>query len=72
MRFLVELITVVHGRDESRPYTDGNTNDLPEKGIIWCPKRRRKVLIHQIGKWCFVRAWPSVSATDIVKECKGF
>jgi putative transposase len=67
--------------------------------LIWCPKRRRKVLVNQIGKRCedlirqksaekgwtileqtirpddvhlFVRAWPSVSASEIVKECKGF
>ena len=67
--------------------------------LIWCPKRRRKVLVNQIGKRCedlirqkcdekgwtilelavqpdhvhvFVRVWPSVSAADVVKECKGF
>ena len=67
--------------------------------LIWCPKRRRKVLVHQIGKHCedlirqkcdekggtvlelavqpehvqlFVRDWPSVSAAEVVKECKGF
>lgn len=66
--------------------------------LIWCPKRRRKVLIHQVGKRCddllrqkcaekgwtivalavqpdhvhvFGRVWPSVSAADAVKECKG-
>jgi len=66
--------------------------------LIWCPKRRRKVLVQQIGKRCgelirqkcaekgwtilelavqpdhlhlFVRVWPSVSAADVVKECKG-
>ncbi len=67
--------------------------------LIWCPKRRRKALVNQIGKRCddlirqkcdekgwtilelaiqpdhvhlFVRVWPSVSAADVVKECKGF
>ena len=67
--------------------------------LIWCPKRRRKVLVNQIGKRCeeliqqkcnehgwtilelaiqpdhihlVVRAWPSVSAAEIGKECKGY
>jgi|SRR5215469_6599884 len=67
--------------------------------LIWCPKRRKKVLVNEVGLRCeelirqkcaehgwfilelaiqpdhihlFVRAWPSVSAADIVKECKGF
>ncbi len=67
--------------------------------LIWCPKRRSKVLVYQIGNRCedlirqkcdekgrtildlavqpdyvhlFVRVWPSVSAADVVKECKGF
>src|SRR5215468_4966583 len=66
--------------------------------LIWCPKRRRKVLVNQIGRRCedlirqkcdekgwtilelaiqpdhvhlFVRVWPSVSAADVVKECRG-
>jgi putative transposase len=66
--------------------------------LIWCPKRRRKVLVNQIGKRCeelirqtcdekgwtilelavqpdhvhlVVRVWPSVSAAEVVKECKG-
>jgi putative transposase len=66
--------------------------------LIWCPKRRRKVLVNQIGKRCeelirqtcdekgwtilelavqpdhvhlVVRGWPSVSAAEVVKECKG-
>jgi putative transposase len=67
--------------------------------LIGCPKRRRKVLVHQMGKRCdevirqkctekswtilelavppdrvhlFERVWPSVSAADVVKNCKGF
>src|SRR5215470_908971 len=66
--------------------------------LIWCPKRRRKVLVNPIGTRCeelirqkcaekgwtilelalqpdhvqlFVRVWPSVSAAEVVKECKG-
>jgi len=66
--------------------------------LIWCPKRRRKVLVNRIGQRCedlirqkcdekgwtilelavqpdhvhlFVRAWPSVSAAEVVKACKG-
>jgi REP element-mobilizing transposase RayT len=67
--------------------------------FIWCPKRRKQVLVNQVGHRCeepirqkraehgwfildfamqpdhshlFFRAWPSLSAADIVKECKGF
>jgi putative transposase len=65
---------------------------------IWCLRRRRRVLVNQIGKRCadlirqkcdeqgwtmlelavqpahvhlFVWVWPSVSAADVVKACKG-
>lgn len=66
--------------------------------LIWCPKRRKKVLIRDVAKDCrrlieakliergwpcvelaiepdhvhlFVRAWPTTSAHEIVKACKG-
>ena len=65
--------------------------------LIWCPKRRKAVLIDKVAEDCrsliatkcedqgwtlvelaiqpdhihlVVRAWPSDSATDIVKHCK--
>lgn len=66
--------------------------------LIWCPKRRKPILIGKVADDCrslitgkceeqgwtvvelaiqpdhvhlFVRAWPSDSAADIVKHCKG-
>ena len=66
--------------------------------LIWCPKRRKKVLVDAVGRDCrsiiedkcaeqgweilelamqpdhihlFVRAWPTTSAADVVKACKG-
>lgn len=66
--------------------------------LIWCPKRRKKVLVEDIAKeadqlikdkcqekgWTilelaiqpdhvhlFVRAYPTTSASQIIKECKG-
>ena len=66
--------------------------------IIWCPKRRRKILGGKLADRCeelirekckdmgweilelaiqldhiqlFVRAWPTNSAAEIVKHCKG-
>lgn len=66
--------------------------------LIWCPKRRKPVLIGKIARDCqalieqkctehgwvvvqlaiqpdhvhlFVRVWPTTSAADVVKECKG-
>lgn len=67
--------------------------------LIWCPKRRKPVLIEEIKEECeslikkkceekgweiiqlsilpdhvhlFVRVFPTNSASEIVKECKGF
>ncbi len=67
--------------------------------LIWCPKRRKPVLVNEIKKECetlikqkcdekgwsiielsispdhvhlFVRSYPTNSAAEIVKECKGF
>jgi putative transposase len=66
--------------------------------LIWCPKRRKPVLVGPVATRCreliegkcaqqgweigalaiqpdhlhlFVRVWPSDSAADVVKECKG-
>ena len=66
--------------------------------LVWCPKRRKKVLVNEIATECdnlimqkclekgweiiklaiqpdhihlFVRAYPTTSACEIVKECKG-
>ena len=66
--------------------------------LIWCPKRRKRVLVGDVAKACkalieqkceeqgwivlqlaiepdhihlFVRVWPTVSAADVVKQCKG-
>jgi putative transposase len=66
--------------------------------LIWCPKRRRPVLVDNVAKDCqslieqkcnqhgwtvlnitiqpdhihlFVRVFPTISAADVVKECKG-
>jgi len=66
--------------------------------LIWCPKRRKPVLVGAVATRCrelieakcaehgwdiralaiqpdhihlFVRAWPSDSAAEVVKECKG-
>ena len=66
--------------------------------IIWCPRRRKPVLVGDVSKECeqiirekatvmgwevlelsiqpdhihlFIRTWPSDSASDVVKECKG-
>lgn len=66
--------------------------------LIWCPKRRKSVLVGAVAEDCrafitekcsekgwdilelaiqpdhvhlFVRVWPSDSAADVVKECKG-
>ena len=66
--------------------------------LIWCPKRRKPVLVGPVAARCreliaakcaergwtilalaiqpdhlhlFVRAWPSESAAEVVKECKG-
>jgi putative transposase len=66
--------------------------------LIWCPKRRKPVLINNVAKDCqtlieqkcseqgwpilnitiqpdhihlFVRVFPTTSAADVVKECKG-
>jgi putative transposase len=66
--------------------------------LIWCPKRRKAVLVGPVAARCrglikgkcaergweilalaiqpdhihlFVRAWPSDSAAEVVKECKG-
>src|ERR1700757_920392 len=66
--------------------------------LIWCPRRRKPVLVHQVGQRCeqllrekceqkgwqiltlaiqpdhvhlFVRCFPSTSAAEVVKECKG-
>lgn len=66
--------------------------------LIWCPKRRKPVLVDNIAKDCqslieqkceqhgwtilnitiqpdhihlFVRVFPTISAADVVKECKG-
>src|SRR5262245_28145976 len=82
-------------RDAQQVPLDGLSPHL----VSQCPKRRRNVLVHQIGKRCddlmrqqcdekgwtsldlavqpdhvqlFVRVWPAVSATEVVKACKGF
>lgn len=66
--------------------------------LVWCPKRRRPVLVNDIAQDCerlirqkceergwqilelairpdhihlFVRAYPTHSAADVVKQCKG-
>ncbi len=66
--------------------------------LIWCPKRRKKVLTGTVAKDCrkliqaklteqgwilvelaiepdhvhlFVRVWPTTSAYEIIKACKG-
>jgi len=66
--------------------------------LIWCPKRRKKILTGEIKEDCesvirekcetkgwkilelaiqsdhihlFVRCWPSDSASDVVRHCKG-
>jgi REP-associated tyrosine transposase len=66
--------------------------------LIWCPKRRKPVLVGPVAAHCreliegkcaeqgweilalaiqpdhihlFVRVWPSDSAAEVVKECKG-
>jgi putative transposase len=66
--------------------------------LIWCPKRRKPVLVSDIAKDCkfyieekcsqrswivlnltiqpdhvhlFVRVFPTISAAEVVKECKG-
>ena len=66
--------------------------------LIWCPKRRKPVLVDKVAKNCqslieqkceqhgwtilnitvqpdhihlFVRVYPTISAADVVKECKG-
>ena len=66
--------------------------------LIWCPRRRKPVLVGPVAARCreliegkcaeqgwhvlalavqpdhihlFVRVWPSDSAADVVKECKG-
>ena len=67
--------------------------------LIWCPKRRKPVLVGKVAEDCrkwieakceekgwdvlelaiqpdhihlFTRCWPTNSAAEIVKECKGF
>ncbi len=67
--------------------------------LIWCPKRRKRVLVGQVAEDCarlirqkcqeqgwqvlelavqpdhvhlFVRVFPTASAADVVRECKGF
>src|SRR5262249_3933921 len=67
--------------------------------LIWCPKRRKRVLVGQVAEECarlirqkctdegwqvlelavqpdhvhlFVRVFPTASAADVVRECKGF
>jgi putative transposase len=66
--------------------------------LIWCPRRRKPVLVGAIADCCralivatceeqrwtvltlamqpdhihlFVRGWPTTSAADVVKDCKG-
>lgn len=66
--------------------------------LIWCPKRRKPVLVNSVATDCqslieqkceqhgwtvlniavqpdhihlFVRVYPTISAADVVKECKG-
>ncbi len=66
--------------------------------LVWCPKRRRKVLVGPVAQDCdklikekcvemgwkvldlviqpdhihlFVRAWPTTSAYEVVRQCKG-
>jgi putative transposase len=66
--------------------------------LIWCPRRRKSVLVGPVAERCrellagkcaekgweilalaiqpdhihlFVRVWPSDSAAEVVKECKG-
>jgi putative transposase len=66
--------------------------------LLWCPRRRKPVLVGNLGERCqslieqkcqdkgwqiltlaiqpdhlhlFVRCFPSTSAADVVKECKG-
>lgn len=66
--------------------------------LIWCPRRCKPVLVHQVAQRCeqllrnkceqkgwqiltlaiqpdhvhlFVRSFPSTSAAEVVKECKG-
>jgi putative transposase len=66
--------------------------------LIWCPRRRKPVLVNQVAQRCeqlirekceqrgwqvltlaiqpdhihlFVRCFPSTSAAEVVKECKG-
>ena len=66
--------------------------------LIWCPKRRKPVLVETVAACCreliegkcaehgwnilalavqpdqihlFVRVWPSDSAAEVVKQCKG-
>lgn len=78
-------------RDEHRVY-------LIVYHVIWCPKRRKKVLVGEVKEDCelmlrqlcqqhgwevlemaiqpdhvhlFLRAWPTDSAADIVRTCKG-
>src|SRR5690242_5188233 len=66
--------------------------------LIWCPRRRKPVLVNQVAQRCeqlirekceqkgwtiltlalqpdhihlFVRCFPSVSAAEVIRECKG-
>lgn len=66
--------------------------------LVWCPKRRKPVLVGKIAEDCkvlieakchgkgwqilelaiqtdhihlFVRVWPTVSAAEVIKQCKG-
>jgi len=85
--------TVAHDyrRDEHRVH-------LVIYHLIWCPRRRRPVLVGDVASRClelieakcaekgwdvltlavqpdhihlFMRAWPTDSGADVVKECKG-
>jgi putative transposase len=87
---------------ESKPHLEYRRDEhrvhLVVYHLIWCPRRRKPVLVGPIADRCqvlleqkctehrwdiltlaiqpdhihlFVRVWPTDSAADVVKECKG-
>jgi len=87
---------------ESKPHLEYRRDEhrvhLVVYHVIWCPRRRKPVLVGAIADRCqvlleqkctehqwdiltlaiqpdhihlFVRVWPTDSASDVVKECKG-
>src|SRR5262245_49025771 len=88
---IYDVINMEYRRDEHRVH-------LIVYHLIWCPKRRKSVLVGDVAKDCrtlierkcaergwdiqelaiqpdhiylFVRVWPTTSAAEVVKECKG-